>query len=90
MEREECSLKGHAGAIYAVATLPGGHYILSGGTDKIVRLWDIEAKGAPVLLEGNVTSVHSIAFSPNGRYAASGSQDGTICIWEFDWEWEFD
>jgi WD40 repeat protein len=34
-----CSLKGHANYVWTADCSPAGHYIASGGSDHLVRLW---------------------------------------------------
>ena len=67
----------------SIAYSPDGQCIVSGSTDKNVRIWDAEtgaAVGNP--LEGHTDAVWSVAHSPDGRYIISGSADTTIQIWD--------
>jgi WD40 repeat protein len=71
--------------VWTVAYSPNGQHIISGSSDKTIRIWDAEtgaAIGTP--LEGHTASVGSVAYSPNGRHIISGSGDNTIRIWDAD------
>ena len=78
------AFSGHAprGAI-AVAFFPGQgpSRIISGGDDRIIRVWD-EQEDDPVLeLIGHERSVIAVAASRDGRRISSLSMDRTLRIW---------
>ncbi|KAG8807414.1 POC1 centriolar protein A [Serendipita sp. 400] len=74
---------GHASNVYSVAYSLDGRYVVSGSSDKTIRIWDTET-GAPVgePLQGHTGLVQSVAYSLDGRYVVSGSGDKTIRIWD--------
>ena len=74
---------GHKDAVLSVAFSPNGQRIVSGSTDKTLRLWDTQT-GKPVgqPLAGHGSTVWSVAFSPNGRCIVSGSSDKTLRLWD--------
>lgn len=68
--------------IYSIAFSPDGTKLVSGGSDKAVRLWDVNARkkiGEP--LTGHTGWVNAVAFSPDGETIASGSDDETVRLW---------
>ena len=79
-ERPIKTLEFPSGAL-AAAFSPKGKYIVSGGKDGTVRLWDVESgkQKGPVLDHG--VRVSSVAFSPKGKYIASGGEDGKVRLW---------
>ena len=67
----------------SVAYSPDGRRIISGSSDKTIRIWDTEtgaAVGKP--LEGHSEGVYSVTYSPDGRRIISGSRDKMIRIWD--------
>lgn len=75
-------LRGHAQPVAAVALSADGKWLLSGGDDHALLLWDTFA-GTPVrCLDGHSHNITSLAMTPNGEYALSGSEDGTVKLWD--------
>jgi WD40 repeat protein len=73
--------EGHAGGVRSVAVAPDGSLVLSGGHDKLLRLWDVqlgqEAGGLPC-----PSPCGAVAFSADGALALAGERDGTVRLWD--------
>lgn len=73
-----------------VATFsPDGKYILLGGTDAVVRLWNLETgleiKQFQGHMSGYVGGISSVTFSPDGRYAMTNAyNDGNVMLWDIE------
>ncbi len=59
-------------------------YLVSGGSDCCVKVWDLENRRQIKNLLGHHSSVASVAISNDGKYLASGSDDFVIRIWTMD------
>jgi WD40 repeat protein len=79
--RDGEEFQGHEGAVYALATSPDGKYLLTGGRDRTVRLWDFPSRQQLRLWQGHSQAVTAVAISPDSRWVASGSEDGVIRLW---------
>jgi WD40 repeat protein len=74
--------QGHQGTIWTIDFSPDGKTIVSGGEDKMVKLWDIESGKLLHTMNGHSLTIWNIKFSPDGSKIASGSFDETLKIWE--------
>ena len=74
-------LTGHTYWVNSVAFSPDGQHIVSGSSDRTIRVWNAvtgETSAGP--FTGHTHPVSSVAFSPDGQHIVSGSYDGTIRV----------
>ncbi len=75
-------LESQSSAANAIAFSPDGRYALIAGSDRSVRLYDIDAGRDRRRFIGHRASVWCVAFSPDGRRALSGGADATLRLWD--------
>ncbi|MBX3050310.1 MAG: hypothetical protein KF753_02480 [Caldilineaceae bacterium] len=68
--------------IRPIAFSSDGKRLVSGGIDRIVRVWDLENDREVHALEGHTADVTATLFMPGGTTVISCGYDGTIRLWD--------
>lgn len=76
------SWTGHTSQVRCVAVSPDGLELVSGGRDRVLRVWDIATRREIHTLAEHRGEVSCVAFSQNGRWLISGSADKTVRVWD--------
>jgi WD40 repeat protein len=81
---ERATLKGHTGAVLALAFSPDGKLLASGAGERTgeLKIWEVVKGTERANFEGHRERVRCVAFSPDGKTLASGSGDATVKIWD--------
>jgi WD40 repeat protein len=74
----------------SVAISPDGKRIVSGSSDRTVKLWDADTGQVLLTLTGHTSAVTSVPLSPDGKRIVSGSGDcsqgkplpGEVKVWD--------
>lgn len=77
------SFKAHDGNINAITTSPKGTFIVTGGKDKKVKVWDFNDCSKPVAEFDAGAIVTGLAFNPKTSWIAVGTENG-IKVWDFE------
>jgi WD40 repeat protein len=69
------------GGIYSINFSADGSFLLTGGDDGEIRLWDLEEGRQCLSWSANNFWVLSAAFSPDNKMVASGSIEAVVRLW---------
>lgn len=70
--------QGHSLDMTCLTYSPDGLYIVTGGYDGKVKVWNTTTGFCVVTFNEHKSTVTSIVFSPNKRFLVSCSLDGTV------------
>ncbi|XP_052193409.1 uncharacterized protein LOC127801914 [Diospyros lotus] len=74
--------KGHKESVYALGMNDSGTVLVSGGTEKVVRVWDPRTGSKTLKLRGHTDNIRALLLDPTGRLCLSGSSDSMIRLWD--------
>jgi WD40 repeat protein len=81
----------HKNSVFSTKYALGGQYLLSGGRDALIKIWDLDKNITPnhdwkeslFELSAHLYTINKIAFHPkNPEVFATASRDKTIKIWQ--------
>ncbi|TKR57587.1 hypothetical protein L596_030269 [Steinernema carpocapsae] len=75
------SLNGNKDSIYSLAMNATGTLVVSGSTEKVLRVWDPRSCAKIMKLRGHTDNVKAIVMNRDGTQCMSASSDGTIRLW---------
>ncbi|KAI2805170.1 WD repeat-containing protein 48 [Blomia tropicalis] len=75
------SFTGNRDSIYSLAMNQAGTVIVSGSTEKVLRVWDTRTSTKLMKLRGHTDNVRALAISRDGTQCLSAGSDGIIRLW---------
>ena len=68
--------------IYSLTFSPDGNYLVSGGDDNQLFIWDIRTGKCLKELKGHTETCYALAFSKDRTMLASGGLDHCVKVWD--------
>jgi WD40 repeat protein/serine/threonine protein kinase len=68
---------------------PDGRYVVTGGYDRKVRLWEAATGRCVHTLEAHPESLARVFFTADGRNVVSADLRPAIHLWELEWDYDF-
>ncbi len=78
------TLRDHPREVNAVAISANGKYLLSGGWDHTLKVWDVRKvieTPESANQQDHFSSVNAVAITPDAKHAISASRDNNVKIW---------
>ncbi len=75
--------EGHADSIKCVALTPDDQIVITGSSDRTVRVWRLNTGECVHVLEGHSDAVTALSIAREGGLAMSVSKDQQIILWEY-------
>lgn len=76
-------LKGHKNSVFAAKYHPSGKYVISGGRDAQLKVWDSEADYVQrESIAAHLYTINDVIFRKDGRYFVTASMDKAIKLWD--------
>ncbi len=69
--------------VFGLAFSPDGKTLVSGGSDQIMRIWDVATGQERHRFWGHSSTITALAFRPDGRLV-SGGADAVVRLWDID------
>jgi WD40 repeat protein len=85
-EEAECVLifREHDGPVTSVSFCSERNFVVTGSTDKTVKLLDLDTGYCIRTMAGHQAGVNSAAISAKGGRVVSGAQDWSVKVWDLD------
>lgn len=69
--------------IIALSFSKNNRFLVCGGEDPVIKVWDLWNKKEFCHLEGHLLKINCVLFNPETTYIISSSNDCTIKLWDF-------
>ena len=74
-------LEGHTDAVSDVSVTPDGRFVVSGSSDRTLRVWLTATAEAQAVLNAHTGWIRPVIVTPDGGHIASGGHDRSVIIW---------
>lgn len=72
-----------AGPIHSLAVVPNGTHVLTGGADKLVKMWNLANGQLERTFAGATDVVRAVAITKNNQLVAAGGTDQFVRVFNF-------
>ena len=77
------TLEGHSNSVFTVKYTPDYHYLVTGGRDAHLKIWDVRKNyQLTESIAAHMYAINYLDFSSDSRYFATGSMDKSVKVWD--------
>lgn len=80
--RLQRGFKGHTGGVRALRLSSNGKTLISGGSDRLIKVWDLDAEAVQLTLNAHGAAITDLEWERTGHLLLSASEDRTIRVWQ--------
>eukprot|EP00752_Nemacystus_decipiens_P007081 g6344.t1 len=78
------AVKAHSNEVLTLAASSDGRFLVSGGRDRLIKVWDCRTNTVVETFRGHQDTVSSLAFRANSLALFSGSHDRCVKHWDLN------
>lgn len=78
-------ISGHLGWVRCIAVEPKNEWFVTGGGDRVIKIWDLASGTLKLSLTGHVSSVRGVCVSPRNPYLFSCGEDKLVKCWDLEY-----
>ncbi|CAF0708671.1 unnamed protein product [Brachionus calyciflorus] len=77
-------ISGHLGWVRCLDVDPSNEWFVTGGTDRIIKIWDLASGALKLSLTGHVSTVRGVCVSNRHPYLFSCGEDKQVKCWDLE------
>ncbi len=78
------TIDAHEKTVSSLAFTPDSGRLVSGGYDRLIRIWNVDSGEELLTLAGHENRIRSLSICNGGAKIVSGSGDQTVRVWDVD------
>lgn len=78
-------ISGHLGWVRCISVEPKNEWFVTGGGDRVIKIWDLASGILKLSLTGHVSSVRGVCVSPRNPYLFSCGEDKLVKCWDLEY-----
>lgn len=77
-------IQGHTGWVRSVDVDPSNEWFASGGSDRMIKIWDLASGVLRLTLTGHTHTVRAVRVHPQLKYLFSAGEDNMVKCWDLE------
>lgn len=78
-------IAGHQGWVRALSVDPDNQWFVSGGNDRLVKIWDLASGSLKLSLTGHINTIRALQVSHRHPYLFSAGEDQMVKCWDLEY-----